>query len=47
MIKSFLRVDPFECILCGSRLHVAVFHAGIGRQPLVNEALSRRGEAIT
>ena len=46
MIKTFLRVDPFECILCGCRLRFAVFHAGIGRQHLVNDALSRRGEAI-
>ncbi|WP_366942688.1 transposase [uncultured Vibrio sp.] len=47
MIKSFLRVDPFECILCGHRMRFTAFNAGVGRKNIVNEALSRRGEAIT
>ncbi|WP_171394509.1 IS91 family transposase [Vibrio mediterranei] len=47
MMKSFLKVDPFECILCGSRMRFVSFHAGTGRQKLMNEALSRRGEVIT
>ena len=46
MMKSFLKVDPFECILCGSRMRVVSFHVGAGRKKLMNEALSRRGEAV-
>ena len=46
MMKSFLKVDPFECILCGNRMRVMSFHEGTGRKKLVNEALSRRGEAV-
>ena len=46
MMKSFLKVDPFECILCGHRMRFAVFHAGTGRQSVVNEALSRRVKLI-
>lgn len=47
MIKTFLRVDPFECVLCQSRMRVARYHSGVGRKALVNEALSRLGEAIS
>ena len=46
MMKSFLKVDPFECILCGHRMRFKAFHAGEGRRNIVNEALSRRGEAF-
>ena len=46
MMKTFLKVDPFECILCGYRMRFATFHAGIGRRNLVNDALNRRGEAM-
>ncbi|WP_198594887.1 transposase, partial [Vibrio sp. 10N.261.45.E2] len=46
MIKSFLKVDPFECILCGGRMRFAAFHAGVGRKNIINEALSRRGEGL-
>ena len=46
MIKSFLKVDPFECILCGHRLRVARYDLGVGRKALVNEVLSRRAEAM-
>lgn len=47
MIESFLRVDPFECILCGHRMRFKAFDARVGRKNIVNEALSKRGEAIT
>ena len=46
MMKTFLKVDPFECILCGHRMRFVAFHAGMGRRNLVNDALSRRGEAM-
>lgn len=46
MIKSFLKVDPFECILCGHRLRATRYDLGVGRKALVNEALSRRAEAM-
>jgi hypothetical protein len=46
MIKSFMKVDPFECILCGGRMRFAAFHAGVGRKNIINEALSRRGEGL-
>lgn len=46
MIKSFLKVDPFECILCSGRMIFTAFHAGAGRKNIINEALSRRGEGI-
>lgn len=42
MMKSFMKVDPFECVLCGHRLRFTTLHAGKGRRTIVNEALSRR-----
>ena len=46
MMKTFLKVDPFECILCGRRIRFTIFHASIGRRGLVSEVLSRCGEAM-
>ena len=46
MIKSFLKVDPFECILCGQRMRATRYDLGVGRKALVNEALIRRAEAM-
>ena len=46
MIKRFLKVNPFKCILCGQRMRATRYDLGAGRKALVNEALSRRAEAI-
>ena len=36
MMKSFLKVDPFECILCGSRMVFTGFTAGLKIGQLAN-----------
>ena len=36
MMKSFLKVDPFECILCGSRMVFTGFTAGLKLGQLAN-----------
>ncbi|WP_198595255.1 transposase, partial [Vibrio splendidus] len=39
MLKGYVKVDPFECILCGNRLTFLRFRAGEALSELVHHAL--------
>ena len=39
MLKGYVKVDPFECILCGHRLTFLRFRAGEPLSELVHHAL--------
>ena len=42
MSMSFLGVNPFECILCNSRMLFDEFILGKSRPEIINEALRRK-----
>ncbi|MFA0322765.1 transposase, partial [Vibrio sp. 10N.222.55.A3] len=39
MLKGYVKVDPFECILCGHRMNFLRFRAGETLSELVNRTL--------
>ncbi len=41
MLKGYVKVDPFECILCGHRLTFLRFRAGEALSELVHHAMAQ------
>ena len=39
MLKGYVKVDPFECILCGHRLRLLRFRTGEALSEVVHHAL--------